>query len=74
MKRFHVRLPDGRLISGAQAFVAIWEELPRWRWAARLAEIPGVTMALEAFYRLFLPVRPFLAGLVRRFGLGANAV
>ena len=35
LARFHVRLSDGRIASGAQGFVEIWKTLPRWRWAAR---------------------------------------
>ncbi len=68
MKRFHVRLPDGSLVSGARGFVAVWEALPKWRWAARLAHIPGVPFVLEIGYRLFLPIRPVLSGLARRLG------
>jgi predicted DCC family thiol-disulfide oxidoreductase YuxK len=61
MKRFHVRANDGRVLSGAAAFVEVWTRLPRWRWAARAASLPGALIALEWGYRLFLPVRPFIS-------------
>ena len=66
LARFHIRQEDGSLLSGARAFIAVWETLPRWRWAARLARLPGVPSLLEGLYRLFLPVRPYLSALVRR--------
>ena len=66
MARFHVRSPDGQLLSGASAFVAIWETLPGWRWAARLASLPGAPILLESGYRLFLLIRPVLSGLLKR--------
>ena len=65
MARFHV-VAGGRMVSGAAAFVAVWRTLPRWRWVARLAERPPVLAALEAGYRLFLPVRPALSWLAGR--------
>ena len=68
MQRFHVRLPDGRLESGARAFAVIWETLPGWRWLARIARLPGITPLLEVGYRLFLPVRPSLSKLASRLG------
>ncbi|NPU10428.1 DUF393 domain-containing protein [Bradyrhizobium sp. 83002] len=61
MARFHVRAADGRLLSGAAAFVEVWRRLPRWRWAARVASLPGALTVLELGYRLFLPIRPFLS-------------
>ena len=65
MERFHVRAGNGQLLSGAAAFVEVWARLPRWRWAARAAAIPGILTVLELSYRLFLPARPML---VRLFG------
>jgi len=61
MERFHVRSGDGRVLSGAAAFVEVWTRLPKWRWAARAALLPGALAALELGYRMFLPVRPFIS-------------
>ncbi len=66
MERFHVRASDGRVLSGAAAFVEVWSRLPHWRWAASVASLPGALAALELGYRLFLPVRPFISGLFGR--------
>ena len=64
--RFHVRRADGALVSGAEAFVSVWQALPRWRWAARLAALPGAMALLELGYRLFLPARPTVSRLFGR--------
>ncbi|MGE5203175.1 MAG: thiol-disulfide oxidoreductase DCC family protein [Acidobacteriota bacterium] len=61
MERFHVRARDGRVLSGAAAFVEVWTRLPKWSWAARAASLPGALAALELGYRMFLPVRPFIS-------------
>ena len=60
LARFHVRNADGRLLSGAQAFLALWAALPGWRWLALAGRLPGVAWAMEHVYRLFLRVRPAL--------------
>ncbi|MDE0969814.1 MAG: DUF393 domain-containing protein [Octadecabacter sp.] len=66
MRRFHVRKSDGLLVSGARAFVEVWDTLPGWRWAARLAKIHGVITVLEVAYRAFLHIRPFISIAVGR--------
>ncbi|MFN7726675.1 MAG: thiol-disulfide oxidoreductase DCC family protein [Rubrivivax sp.] len=58
LRRLHVRLPDGRLVSGAAAFVTIWQRLPAFRALAVLARVPGMLALMEALYRVFLRVRP----------------
>ena len=68
MRRFHVRQSDGALVSGARGFIAIWQVLPRWRWAARLGSIPGMASVMEFGYRIFLPVRPLLSKFASRLG------
>ena len=72
MKRFHVRASDGRVLSGAAAFVEVWTRLPRWCWAGRVASLPGALIALEWGYRIFLPVRPFISHFFGR-ALGLRA-
>lgn len=66
MERFHVRASDGRVLSGAAAFVEVWTHLPKWRWAARAASLPGALAALELGYRMFLPARPFISRIFGR--------
>ena len=57
LARLHVRDAEGRLVSGAAGFVAIWQRLPAFRAVAALARVPGALIVLEAGYRLFLGVR-----------------
>lgn len=58
MARLHLRRPDGRLVSGAAAFVALWQALPRWAWLGRVFRSTAALCVLEAGYRAFLAVRP----------------
>jgi len=54
MQRLHVRSGTGELHTGVPAFVAIWRELPRYRWLARLvAAVPGLIPLLDFAYGRF---------------------
>jgi predicted DCC family thiol-disulfide oxidoreductase YuxK len=66
LARFHVRATDGQLLSGAQAFLALWAALPGWRWLARVGRVPGVAWLMERVYSLFLRARPMLQRWVHR--------
>lgn len=67
MARFHTRTAQGNLLSGAEAFVYVWSQLPRWRLLAGLAKVPGMVWVMERAYRGFLPVRPKIQRLVLKF-------
>lgn len=66
LSRFHVRAPDGRLLSGAAAFAALWRRTPGFRWLGRLASLPGLSLVFEGAYRAFLVVRPGVQRIVQR--------
>ena len=66
MARFHVRGRDGILLSGAQAFLALWAVLPGWRWLALAGRLPGAAWAMERTYLFFLRWRPTLQRLASR--------
>ena len=40
-RRLHVR-KDGIVLSGIPAFIALWQEIPRYRWLARIVSLPGI--------------------------------
>ena len=66
LARFHVRGRDGVLLSGAQAFLALWAVVPGWRWLALAGRLPGAAWLMERGYRLFLRWRPMLQRLAFR--------
>lgn len=57
---------DGRLLSGAAAFAAMWRAIPVLRPLGLAARSPVVLHVLEAAYLGFLRVRPALQRAVRR--------
>ena len=57
LARLHVRRADGSLESGAAAFIALWAQLPRYSWLARIAARGPLPAVLEASYAGFLRLR-----------------
>jgi 3-demethoxyubiquinol 3-hydroxylase len=68
MARFHVQLGGGQMLSGAAAFVALWERMSGWRLLAAFVKTLHLTRLLEFFYVRFLVIRPYL----QRIALSAN--
>jgi predicted DCC family thiol-disulfide oxidoreductase YuxK len=71
LARFHA-MEDGRLVSGAAAFAAMWRAIPTLRPIGLLARNPLALRLLESAYRAFLRVRPRLQTLVVRLEMGAR--
>ncbi len=65
LARFHAR-EDGRMLSGAAAFAAMWRAIPWLRPLGLAARDPRVLSLLERLYRRFLRLRPSLQRLLRR--------
>ncbi|MGF1606495.1 MAG: thiol-disulfide oxidoreductase DCC family protein [Rhodothalassiaceae bacterium] len=41
-RRLYAETAEGRLLVGVDAFIAIWQQLPRWRWLARVTRVPVI--------------------------------
>ena len=59
LSRFHAR-EDGRMLSGAAAFAAMWRAIQLLRPLGLAARSPRILALLERGYRRFLKVRPRL--------------
>lgn len=63
-RRLHVR-QGGRVVSGVDAFAALWATLPRYRWAARLVALPGLRQVASLIYERVLAPRLYAKHLAR---------
>ncbi|MBF0290329.1 MAG: DUF393 domain-containing protein [SAR324 cluster bacterium] len=59
-KMLHVRLVNGELRTGVDAFIAIWQTLPGYVWMADIAKQSGVKWLLSIAYHGFAKIRPLL--------------
>jgi uncharacterized protein (TIGR01777 family) len=62
--RLYVRDSNGHIISGMDAILYVWKQLPNYKWAARVCAIPGLRQVAIAIYDLV--VAPSLAWWARR--------
>lgn len=59
LQRFHVLTAEGRWLSGAPAFTALWSRLGRpWRVLAAIGKLPGGLWVMDRTYDAFLICRP----------------
>ena len=50
LRRLHAAGPDGPLLEGVDAFIAVWQRLPRWRGLAWLCAMPLVRPLAHFLY------------------------
>jgi predicted DCC family thiol-disulfide oxidoreductase YuxK len=63
LARFHAE-EDGKVLSGAAAFAAMWRAIPQLRPLGLIARNRAVLSVLERLYVIFLRLRPRLQKLV----------
>lgn len=61
-RRLHAKRGD-LLLVGVPAFIAVWEEIPRYRWLARLVMLPMIRPIATVVYNWI--IAPGLYGLHR---------
>lgn len=59
-QRMHIKSADGQLRTGVEAFVELWQALPRYHWLAALAENPILNRLLKCGYFFFAEIRQWL--------------
>ncbi len=58
LKALWVRKSDGTLVTGWDAFIAIWERSPGFGWLAALTRPAVIKWPLDKLYRFLAPYRP----------------
>lgn len=63
-RRLHV-LENGQVLTGIDAFIALWSRMPRYRWLARIAGLPLVRPSAAMVYDRVLALLLYRAHLRR---------
>ena len=53
MSRLHVYDDTGRIQTGVEAFAAVWDQLPYYRWLARVIRALRLVPTVERVYTIF---------------------
>ena len=53
LKRLHATDDNGKIHIGADAFILIWRQLPRWKWLATIVALPGIRQFAHWIYAIF---------------------
>ena len=69
LARFHAQEQGGPVVSGAEAFAAMWRAIPILRPVGLLAKFRPALWLFELGYRFMLLIRPTVQRIVRRLGL-----
>ncbi len=55
-RRLYV-LRGGQIYSGIPAFIVLWQDMPRYRWLARLVSLPGIHwLAVKVYDHVLAPL------------------
>ena len=73
LTRFHAQETGMPIVSGAEAFAAMWRAIPVLRPLGLLAKFRPVLWMLERLYLGFLKIRPWLQQRLRRKGAPVDA-
>ncbi|MCG7961598.1 MAG: DUF393 domain-containing protein [Candidatus Thiodiazotropha taylori] len=69
LERLHAQQPDGGILSGAEAFAAIWRKLPALKMLGYVAQWKPAATFLEWLYGKFLKHRPAMQQWLSRRGM-----
>ncbi len=69
LDRLHAQEPQGRILSGAAAFAAMWRNIPLLRPLGLAANWPPLLRLLERVYVTFLKLRPRLQQIALKLGI-----
>jgi len=66
LAKFHARLPNGEIVSGARAFCEAYGVMPYLGWAKHLGRFLPSRWLLDRLYLGFLRIRPSIQRFVAR--------
>jgi len=56
----HAKLANGKIIKGADSFIAIWENVPGFSFLAKISRFRWINPLAHLGYYIFAKVRPYL--------------